>query len=392
MNTLFKKLNILVLMGSTLLLAWNLYYGISKGISPLHPSISTIFIISLISFISIFKENKTLKILEISIFFAVGAMAAMSDPFNFYAIGVWSVALFILYAYGFMETKTRQIIIYYIIFSTLIFILSVFSQPPTENDIIYEIATYSIYYSIHIVSLFIIFSTKRKEYEKLILSKQALADLGERITILVHDTKNHLQKVEGSLYLLKDSTEEESKIYLNIINRTLTEANNKFESLLSLNKRSDTDEYSLSQLVQSVIYLSQLTPEGRRVKYESDCESVILSGYKQELLQAIDNIIKNSIEAGSTLIQVRGKINGLFSVEIQDNGPGINHCKICKNKKCKECTLIKSSKDEGHGIGFKSIQAAVKMIPKGELLVESNNKGTTFIIKGDIKWKKKSIQ
>jgi hypothetical protein len=41
---------------------------------------------------------------------------------------------------------------------------------------------------------------------------------------------------------------------------------------------------------------------------------------------------------------------------------------------------------------LKAYRLPVKMIPKGELLVESNNKGTTFIIKGDIKWKKKSIQ
>lgn len=359
---------------------WDIFNSCIRQIVIINPTLLS-YIPFLIFFgICLFKENNLVKILQLLILFIVGVISALSEPFTFYSIGLWSVVLFLMYGYGYIQIlKINFVLFLYSTISLSIFLYSSLMLYHSDKSI-YMFGIYLFYYFLHIMALSTTLKMKIQEYEKIIQSKKIVTDLGERVSILIHDTKNYLQKIEGGLYMLnKTHDTEKSKKYIEIIQNALYETNSKFEALLSLNKYSEIETYNLADTIHSLIYLHQLTSKGKSVRFTTDIDTITLKKNKLSFIQMIDNLLTNSIEANTKAINIMmTKYNGKITIIMSDNGIGIEKCKTCYNFKCIKCNL-QSTKTNGHGLGIKSIQDCIKQM-KGELLITSNDEGTRFSI------------
>jgi signal transduction histidine kinase len=118
-----------------------------------------------------------------------------------------------------------------------------------------------------------------------------------------------------------------------------------------------------------------------------DEKELIISGYHNELMQSLLNIVNNSKDSILKRKELdksfKGKINiDIFStvfdvrIEINDNGGGIGDEDIKK-----VFDPYYTTKKKGHGIGLYMTKVIIEDKMSGEIKVSNKNDGANFIIK-----------
>lgn len=140
---------------------------------------------------------------------------------------------------------------------------------------------------------------------------------------------------------------------------------------------SDVDK-SLQILVKSSIM-------GNHIRYETDFEKVLLSGYLNNLKQALINIYsnaanaikKNRVEEG--VIKSRGSIEGSeYVIEICDNGGGIDKAII---DKVFDPYFTTKHKSQGTGLGLYMTKQIIEQKFNGSISVKNDKTGALFTIR-----------
>jgi signal transduction histidine kinase len=383
--SLFKKVSLLIVGGSIALSVMNLLFYVNIGVPLLNailsPSVFVIVIIALYSIACFFIENSLLKIIQIVLFYCLGIIACLQGTFNFYYIGIWSVTLFLAYSYNFFIEHFKIKLLLYGVVCLFFFMLSLLMNGSKEYSLMQSLTYFLVYFLLYAITISTVFKDKIEEYEKLIRNKKIVAELGSRVSVLVHDTKNIVQNISGSLYFLSNGSNKESmEPFIKIITNTLKDVNDRFESLLYLNKEESLAQFDLKDLLRSVVYLYSLNTHSKNIKFniDSKSQSCLIEGKKLDFFILFDNIVKNAIEAEATSIDIEiNKINTSLFVSITDNGKGIEKCFSCNSVNCLSCTHT-SNKINGHGIGTQSVSSIINYY-KGSLQYFSE-KGKTRIV------------
>jgi len=234
------------------------------------------------------------------------------------------------------------------------------------------------YLQIGLVGLFILlgfigFSVIRNSEKRYIwagMARETAHQLGTPVSALL-----------GWVDLLRDNPNRSKSIIsdMDLDLARLQEISNRFSDMGTTPK---FEKLNLGDLIQHVIsYLQKRVPEAEIKLYFDESDQYFINGNKKLLSWAIENLIKNGIDAskdGSSTINVNLNIEkNRFIIDIIDFGAGI-HKRDWKN-------IFRpgfSTKKYGWGLGLSLANRIIKDFHKGKIFVKEStiDSGTTISI------------
>jgi len=134
------------------------------------------------------------------------------------------------------------------------------------------------------------------------------------------------------------------------------------------------EKFDLIPVVTDTINL--FSDEKARVIFNSSSEKLLIEGDKSQLRRMIINLIRNSIQAEASLVQINAyPADGNVILEISDNGTGIP-----PEFQTRIFETNFTSKEKGLGLGLKLIKRFLESLGGDINLVQSSSQGTTFKI------------
>ncbi|MDH7464273.1 ATP-binding protein [Chitinophagaceae bacterium 26-R-25] len=174
--------------------------------------------------------------------------------------------------------------------------------------------------------------TERKRNEKASLNIEKLAAAGRLVRTLAHEVRNPLNNINLSLEQLMDIVkDEESHMYMEIINRNSGRINSLITELLQSLRFSDIKltPVSLQDVIHENLNVAKDTIALKSISldYKEPETPVMIMGDKEKLHLAFSNLINNAMEAiekspGRLSISIEDRAKP--SVSIQDNGIGMS--------------------------------------------------------------------
>lgn len=228
-------------------------------------------------------------------------------------------------------------------------------------------------------------NTSRKKAEKTSLQAEKLAATGRLVRTLAHEVRNPLNNINLSVeQLLQQANDEDSAVYLHIVQRNGKRIGDLITELLNssrLSSQVNLTKLSLQQVMDAAISaaIDRITLKHINLKVlypPNKCYS-LLDAEKIQL--AFLNIIINAVEAteeetGKLIIKIYSTDEDHI-VEVTDNGSGINDENLQR--------LFEpyfTSKRNGMGLGLASTLNIIQS-HNAHIDVKSEvNKGTSFII------------
>jgi len=179
---------------------------------------------------------------------------------------------------------------------------------------------------------------------------------------LAHEIKNPLGGIRGAAQLLEQELEKPAlREYTQVIVQEADRLRSLMEKLLSPQNASHYSALNIHEVLERVrsVVLAEL-PEGLTIQRDYDVSLPALVGDKEQLIQAMLNIVRNSAQAmqgkGSIVLRTRIarqvtliKRRHLLAVMVQvvDNGPGIP-----PELQDKIFYPLVSGRADGHGLGL----------------------------------------
>jgi len=179
---------------------------------------------------------------------------------------------------------------------------------------------------------------------------------------LAHEIKNPLGGIRGAAQLLEQELEKPAlREYTQVIVQEADRLRSLMEKLLVPQNASHYNALNIHEVLERVrsVVLAEM-PEGLTIQRDYDISLPALVGDKEQLIQAMLNIVRNAAQAmaGSGLIVLRTRIARQVTliklrhrlavmVQIIDNGPGIP-----PELQDKIFYPLVSGRADGHGLGL----------------------------------------
>jgi signal transduction histidine kinase len=224
-----------------------------------------------------------------------------------------------------------------------------------------------------------------QEFQKMndeILRLDRLNIIGELAASIGHEIRNPLTAVRGYLQLFKlKNNDQEKAESLNIMIEELDKANSIISEYLSLakNKSLNLKLQSLNEIIKVIFPLIQADALMSDKLVELELEDIPdLYQDEKEIRQLILHLTRNGLEAmkkGGKL-RIRTYLDNTEVVlSIRDHGKGIEPDLLGK-----VCHPFFTTKENGTGMGLAICSNIIKR-HQARLSIESNTKGTTFLVK-----------
>jgi len=211
----------------------------------------------------------------------------------------------------------------------------------------------------------------------------------EMIKGLSHEIKNPLGGILGAAQILEKSLDPSYGKFTNIIKketgRLVNLLNDMALPVTSVNKSF----INIHEVTEHVIDLFQFDLKNKNIIFEKDYDPSIpdIETNKEQLIQALINLVRNSVQAldykGNIILKTRAepsytigssKYSLVAKIEVIDNGPGI------PDDKLKEIFYpMVSTKAEGMGLGL-TIAQSIIMQNSGLIECTSKKRETIFTI------------
>lgn len=225
------------------------------------------------------------------------------------------------------------------------------------------------------------------------LSEISLKDkkeLEESLSDISHQLKTPLTSILIMIDTLLDNKEMDDNTreeFLRDIKRNIMNINFLVKSILKLS-RLDTNtvkfvnkKENVKEILNDVIFNVSLLSDLKCVLIELDVSDIYINCDYRWQVEAITNILKNSIEHSYEDSKVRIRVrdnNSYVKIEIKDYGTGIDKEDI--GHIFERFYKGKNSDYDSIGIGLALSKSIIEK-QNGKISVVSDNKGTTFIIK-----------
>lgn len=212
------------------------------------------------------------------------------------------------------------------------------------------------------------------------------------ISNVSHDIASPLSNIKGYVSLLErsDITEKDSKTFLSVINEEASRISEMSKQLLILSSL-DHDSHimtietlNVSKQIESLLHKYEWRLNDKKMMLSYVLEPAEIEADKALLNMVWDNILSNALkytEAGGNIEITAGVDEGECFVTISDTGIGIDE--KLKGKVFERFYRVddaRSNNVEGTGLGLAIVKDIIDM-HKGDISVESDDGGTTFIIK-----------
>ena len=225
--------------------------------------------------------------------------------------------------------------------------------------------------------------TNQKKTERATLLAEKLAATGRLVRTLAHEVRNPLSNIHMSLEQLGSLTKGEEKIYIDIIDRNGKRINDLITELLTSSKPTEMvfERVVLQTAVDETIgvALDRLTLKQIKLKVNYPDFPCYIRAEKEKLKIALLNIIINAIEAienakGELVVSLTQN-EGIFTLEIADNG-----CGIPQENLSKLFEPYFTSKRNGIGLGLASTLNILQAHNASIEVKSKVNVGTSFLI------------
>ena len=238
-----------------------------------------------------------------------------------------------------------------------------------------------------------VINKEKEQQEKFLIRQSKMASMGEVIALIAHQWRQPLSAINGVVlnidmdYRRKNLHVERLDEHLNKIEETtayLSGTINDFTDFFSKNKRKD--EFEVLEVINQSIKLTAISSQKDIDLIYNEKKSILLIGYKSELIQSILIVLNNAIYASLKNLAYtrRGKITvityqsrkNLF-ISIEDNGGGIEpkHLKMIFDP-----YFTTKDKAHGTGLGLYILKLIVEDSMNGKLFVSNGKDGAIFII------------
>nr|WP_279664538.1 PAS domain S-box protein [Ectobacillus ponti] len=222
--------------------------------------------------------------------------------------------------------------------------------------------------------------TKLKETEERLRRTEKLSVAGELAASVAHEIRNPLTALRGFVQLLHKDDDQHDHYY-NIMIAELDRINQIAGEMLILAKPQQLKFQmgDLERIMQDVVALarSQANYKGVEIAMSVKGSVPLINCECNQLKQVFLNLMKNSIEADSTLVDVSLEAAGdqHVKIKVQDNGCGIPEERI---KRLGEPFF--SYKEKGTGLGL-TVSYRILDAHKGKMKFDSKlGEGTTVEI------------
>ncbi|MFJ5758637.1 ATP-binding protein [Neobacillus sp. NPDC093182] len=201
---------------------------------------------------------------------------------------------------------------------------------------------------------------------------EKLNTLGELAASIAHEVRNPLTVVKGFLQLMQQNEKGRNYEYLSLVLSELGRAESLINDYLNFAKPQfeKLEEFPLVEVLSEVKILLEPLAVKQGVQLESsfDPSNFHLTTDRNQLKQALVNLIKNAIEAtlegGNVTITYKLKEHQAY-IYITDTGKGMNPEQLARIG-----TLFYTTKDKGTGLGT-SVSLRIIETMKGKVSYKS---------------------
>jgi two-component system, sporulation sensor kinase B len=194
---------------------------------------------------------------------------------------------------------------------------------------------------------------ERNKMREEILRAEKLNTLGELAASIAHEIRNPLTVVKGFLQLMQKEEKDKNYEYLSLVLNELGRAEGIITDYLNFAKPQfeKIEEFSIKDILTEVMVLLEplATKQGVQLLTTLDEEEFILNTDRNQLKQALINLIKNAIEAtpegGNVTLQYKLR-NNQAAILISDTGKGMTSEQLSRIG-----TLFYTTKEKGTGLG-----------------------------------------
>ncbi|MCL1695717.1 ATP-binding protein [Lysinibacillus sp. BPa_S21] len=223
--------------------------------------------------------------------------------------------------------------------------------------------------------------TEKKQLQHKVEHQQALNVVGQMAASIAHEIRNPLTSLKGFTELLKLNADEESRMYLSVIDSELQRMEQILSELLVLSKPTSTkvELIELNNIVKQVIefMLPDALMKNIMIQYISPSTQIYIGGNENRLKQVFMNLIKNAMESmnngGTITVEMNAIDCSIVELLIKDEGAGMDSATLQNLFQ-----PFYTTKSTGTGLGLAFVK---KVIEEHEGVIGVNSelqKGTCF--------------
>lgn len=239
---------------------------------------------------------------------------------------------------------------------------------------------------------------KNAKNQEFLIQQSKLAEIGEIISSIAHQWKEPLIEistlVQEYIFSNKRTKDEDEKYVKNIMSQIyyMTDTINDFQNFI----KPSTQKTSFN-IKDAIVKMMNIIEHNMKYNYIDininieDKTKLIISGYHNELMQSLLNIVNNAkdsiLKKRESDKKFKGKIDinilnylNYAQIEISDNGGGIDE----KDTK-KIFDPYYTTKNKGHGIGLYMTKVIIEDKMGGSISVINKTNGANFIIRLELK-------
>jgi len=229
---------------------------------------------------------------------------------------------------------------------------------------------------------------KLEQTQEALIQSEKLASMGQLSAAIAHELNNPLGIITLYANILKDELVDNKQVEndLNLIVEQAERCKMIVGGLLNFARKKQVNlkQVELCQFLKKSL-ASVVIPRSIDIDFSCNLLNSLVYIDKEQMLQAITNILKNAVEAmgenGKLSLKAYDTQDDNIKIEISDTGPGIPYESLDKIF----TPFFTTKKEKGTGLGLPLVYGIIKM-HKGKIFVKSNtdpNKGptgTNFII------------
>ncbi|MCM3068068.1 ATP-binding protein [Priestia flexa] len=222
--------------------------------------------------------------------------------------------------------------------------------------------------------------TDTEQLERRMHQSEKLALVGELAAGAAHEIRNPLAVIHGFLSLMNHglSVDERKSFQVELLLKELERINSIVEEMLMLAKprapvmKAKRIDYVLEEII------SFITANNQAFTIQVEMEKAMVWIDDKQIKQVVHNLLRNSIEAmgGAGRMEITGMVKrNQYCIYLKDSGTGIP-----KEVQKSIFYPFTTSKENGTGLGLTIVKTILQNHGGDIELVETSEKGTTFMM------------